>query len=231
MKKNILILVVSLCVASCFPIRNKKKVFNLNEIGDSNLLKKNGYYYTESVEKAHPYYRNAYGGYSNDTTIIYDKIEISTLVLNENGSCMQLGIFSGMQENRSFNYEIKCALQSNNTKESALNHFECYFNKMSEKKLSFIKKNSDIWNQGVYKVFGDSIKIQTYYVSISIFYLYEEIGTIKNDTTFVLTNAIDYENGTKYKINKTYKFKKMDNRPEIASYILKNKKKFNKKNK
>ena len=64
--------------------------------------------------------------------------------------------------------------------------------------------------------------------SVINYNLYEETGFVKNDTTFVLTNVTDYQNGKKHEINKVYKFKRMDNFPQIENYILKNKKKFNK---
>ena len=53
-------------------------------------------------------------------------------------------------------------------------------------------------------------------------------GIIKNDSTFVLTNATDFQTGKKFEIKKVYKFKKMENFPEIDNYILKNKNKFKK---
>ena len=228
LKKTILILTISLTLFSCISIRNKNNLFNLNEIGDSIVLKKNGYYYLENYVKTNPYYRNEYGGYSRDSTIIFDQIRISTLSLKENGSAMKLGSFSGMQENLAYNFGVKCSLQDNNTLESAFEHFECYINKLEENNLNFINSKAEIWDQGIYKITNDTIKIQIFYNSMGNYNLYEETGFVKNDTTFVLTNVTDYQNGKKHEINKVYKFKRMDNFPQIENYILKNKKKFNK---
>ena len=201
---------------------------SLNNIGDSKTLKKNGYYYTEKYVKTHPYYRNEYGGYSNDSTTIINQVTINTLSLSEDGSAIKLGTYSGMQNNSAYNYGIKCNLEDSNTLESAFEHFECYLKEFKNRNLKFPYSKVEIWNQGVYKIENSSITIQIFYNSLGDYNLYEEKGIIINDSTFILTNALDYQTGEKYEIEKVYKFKKMENFPKIDNYILKNKKRFNK---
>jgi len=201
---------------------------SLNNIGDSKTLKKEGYYYTENYIKTNPYYRNEYGGYSRDSTISFNQVRISTLVLKSDGSAMKLGSYSGMQDNLAYNFGIKCNLQDNNTLESAFEHFECYVSELKNKNLIFLNSKAEIWDQGIYKTENNTITIQIFYNTIGDYYLYEERGIITNDSTFVLTSATDFQTGKKYEINKVYKFKKTENFPEIDNYILKNKKKFNK---
>lgn len=217
-----------LCV-SCTAIRNREYLMPLNTVGDQeNSLSKNGYYYLENYVKTNPYYRNEYGGYSRDSTITYSQIRISTLALNSNGSAMKLGSYPGIKDNSSFNYGIKCNLEDNNTLESAFEHFECYIKKIDNKGLNFINAKAEIWNQGVYKISKNKISIQIFYNQFGNYDLYEQTGTILNDSTFVLTKTTDYQTNKSYGINRTYKFKRLDDFPKIDNYILKNKKKFNK---
>ena len=202
---------------------------NLNTIGSNNQeLKLDGYFYQLKKYETYPYYRNEYGGYQQDTTKKYSQIRILPLTLYSDGSVNSLYSFSGFQDNHAFNYRIKCSLEDNNTIENAFEHFECYLRNRPENKLFFINKKAEIWNQGIYKIEDNKITIQIFYNSIGDYYLYEENGIILNDTTFVLKKAKDYQTGKEYKIEKEYHFKKMNNMPKMESYILKNKKKFNK---
>jgi hypothetical protein len=228
MKNRIIITLFLITLSSCISIRNRDKLLSLNEIGDSSVLRKDGYYYTENYIKTNPYHRNEYGGYERDSTITFNQVRISTLSLTQNGSAMKLGSYSGMQYNLSYNFGIKCNLQDNNTLESAFEHFQCYVTELQKKNLIFLNSKAEIWDQGVYKIENNIITIQIFYNSIGNYSLYEEKGIIKNDSTFVLTNATDFQTGKKYEIKKEYKFKKMEDFPEIDNYILKNKKKFNK---
>ena len=228
MKNRILITLFLISLSSCISIRNRDKLLSFNEIGDSKALRKEGYYYTENYIKTNPYYRNEYGGYERDSTLTFNQVRISTLSLKQNGSAMKLGSFSGMQDNLSYNFGIKCNLQDNNTLESAFEHFQCYVNELKKKNLIFLNSKAEIWDQGVYKIENNTITIQIFYNSIGDYSLYEEKGIIKNDSTFVLTNATDFQTGKKYEIKKEYKLKKMEDFPEIDNFILKNKKKFNK---
>ncbi|MFH6966597.1 hypothetical protein [Flavobacterium oncorhynchi] len=228
MKNRIIIVFFLLTIVSCISIKGKKELMSLNNIGDSNTLRKDGYYYTESYVKTNPYYRNEYGGYVRDSTKTFYQVRISTLALKENGSAMKLGSYSGMQDNLAYNFGIKCDLPDNNTLESAFEHFQCYLTELKNKNLFFLNSKAEIWDQGIYKIENNAITIQIFYNTIGDYNLYEETGIIKNDSTFVLTNATDFQTGKKHEINKVYKFKKMKNFPDIDNYVLKNKKKFSK---
>jgi hypothetical protein len=193
---------------------------NINDIGLSkNELNLNGYYYQEQSYKTYPYYKNEYGGYSQDSTKEYNQIRILPIVLSSNGSAEKQGSISGMQENLVFNYKTKCSLESDNTLESAIKHFECLLNNRPENKLNFINNKAEIWSQGVYKVNGNEIAIQIFYNVMGDYHLYEERGTVLNDTTFILTSAIDYQDGKTFEIEKEYHFKEMNNMPKIENYI------------
>lgn len=202
---------------------------NINSIGlTANELKLNGYYYQEKSYETYPYYRNEYGGYSQDKNKKYNQIRILPIVLYPDGSANKLSSFSGMQDNSAFNYGIKCSLEDNNTIESAYEHFECYLKNRPEDNYIFINKKAEIWSQGVFKTDENKIVLQIFYNSRGNYYLYEESGKIINDTTFILNKAKDFETGKEFEINKKYMFKAMGDMPKIESYILKNKNKFDK---
>jgi len=221
--------ILILMFTSCIAIKNKKNLMNINDIGlTKNELKLNGYYYQDKSYKTYPYYKNQYGGYSQDSTKEYNQIRILPIFLDSNGSAEKQGSISGMQDNLGFNYIAKCSLEDNNTIESAFEHFECILNNRPESKLNFINKKAEIWSQGVYKVNGSEIAIQIFYNVMGDYHLYEERGNVLNDTTFILTSAIDYQDGKTFEIEKKYHFKEMNNMPKIESYILKNKNKFEK---
>ena len=221
--------ILILIFTSCIAIKNKKDLMDINKIGlAKNELKLNGYYYLENNHKTFPYYKNEYGGYSQDTTKGYTQIRVSSLLLYADGSAHKLGSFSGMQDNAAFEYGDICALVDSNTIESAFEHFECYLKNMPEDNYFFLNKKAEIWNQGVYKTNGDEIVLQIFYNVMGDYNLYEERGKILNDTTFTLTSAIDYQDGKTFEIEKEYRFRKMDTIAKIESYILKNKNKFDK---
>ena len=200
---------------------------SINDIGDSkNILRKDGYYYMIKEYDTNPYFINEYGGYSKDTANKFKQINISTLALYKDGSAMKLGTFSGMQDNLAFNFNIKCNLDDHNTLESAFEHFECFIKNNQDKGLNFLNAKAEIWNQGVYKIIDNEITLQIFYNSMGNYFLYEEKGKILNDSTFVLENARDFQNGKDFRINKVFVLRRDDKFPYIPNYILKNKNDF-----
>jgi hypothetical protein len=228
LKYLIIFTIILLNFVSCIVIYNKESLMPLSEIGNSNSLRKDGYYYVQSYVKTNPYIKNEKGHYIKDTSTIYEQIRINVLALYENGSAMKLGSYSGMQDNRMFNFGIKCNLEDSNTLENAFEFFECYVNELKDKNLNFINYKAEIWDQGVYNATDKQITVQIFYNLRGNYFLYEESGFIENDTTFIMTKAKDFKNGEELKINKTYRFRKMDDFPFIKNYILENKKKFDK---
>ncbi len=211
----------------CITIYNKKKIIEIKESGDKqNQLKKNGYYYRAVDVETFPYYKNSQGVYSHDSTQPYRQIRIVPLTLFADGSAIKHGSFSGFNENLAFDFRIKCGLEDYNSQEAAFAHFECYVQNIPSQKLNFINKKAEIWNQGLFQVSNDEIKIQIFYNSMGNYYLHEETGKVINDSTFLLTKAKDFQNGKETQIHQIYKFRKMGNFPTIPSYILKHKSKF-----
>lgn len=225
-KNTIITILISACLCGCAVIHNKHALLDLNQIGDSTTLRKNGYFYRELSVRTNPYFRNEYGGFERDSTITFNQVRIAVLALDPDGSAIRFGSYSGMRDNLSFDFGIKCDLQDNNTLESALRHFECHILQRDEQNIHFMNSKAEIWNQGVYKIDKDSIRIQTYYNTRGNYQLYEESGYIENDSTIVLTKSRDYAENQTEAIHKVFRFKQMDNFPQIDNYILKNRKKF-----
>ncbi len=199
----------------------------LDSIGVPNAqLKLNGYYYQEKSEEAYTYYRNSYGGYSQDSSKAFLQTRILPITLFKNGSVNKHGSFSGMQDNLGFEFS-QCNLTDNNTLSSAFKHFECYLTNPPKSRASFITKKAQIWGQGVFKIDGNTIVIQTFYNVMGNYNLFEERGTIVNDSVFKLTTARDYRTDQTKSIKKTYRFKAYKNMPNIESYILSHPTKFN----
>ena len=200
----------------------------INEIGDrQNKLRKNGYYYQTLEIETYPYYKNSYGGYSQDSTKPYKQIRLYPIILFANGSTINYGSFSGLAENSAFNFGQKCNLTDSNTLQSSIAHFECYMQNLPPLRLNFINKKAEIWNQGIFQVSNNEIRIQIFYNSIGNYYLYEKTGKVINDSTFSLSSVKDFQNGKEEKITEIFKFHEMNNLPVISSYILNHKSKFN----
>lgn len=219
---KIYILILVFILTSCVTIYNKKKVMDINDIGlTKNELRLDGYYYQKEIFQSHPYKLSG-NVQIIDTSQTYEQIRILPCVLYSDGSVSKLGSYSGVQDINAFRYDIKCSFSGNNTFDSAMEYFECYFKNMKERN----NRKSSIWDQGVYKVDGEKITLQIFYNVWGNYYLYEERGRILNDTTFILNHAIDYQNGETYDIKEQFYFKKMDSMPKIESYIMNHKKKF-----
>ncbi|MFD1257236.1 hypothetical protein ACFQ3S_10540 [Mucilaginibacter terrae] len=225
--KTLLFLLLAAIVAGCVTIRNEDKLMSVKNIGQtSSQLKLNGYYFHAVTVIKAPYHRNGYGGYSEDTTKKQEQIRVIPLVLYADGSTHVYGSFSGLQENSSFNYRVKCNLEELNTLQNACEHFECYFTAMGNEKVYFYNKKAEILDQGIFRIQNNEIVIQYYYVSMDAYQLAEERGRVLNDSTFVITKIIDHETGKEQATNEVYQFKRWDQLPKMDSYILKNPKKF-----
>lgn len=200
----------------------------LDMIGtDNRSLKLYGYYYQEKEVKSHPYYRNKYGGYSQDSSVIFNEARIIPLILYPDGTAAAMDYFTGLQDNSAFDFKKTCALADRNTIESAFAHFECYLKNEEYKiRTNFITRKAQIWDQGVYRIENNKITIQTFYNLTGNYYLYEESGDIINDSAFILKRKIDFRTGKESEISRVYTFRNMPDMPKIESYILKHKQKF-----
>lgn len=213
---------------SCVTINNKNYLLPISELGlNQEKLQIDGYFYQVIESKAYPYYKNDYGGYSQDTSKGYQQTRIIPLILNANGTAYALGYFSGMQNNSTFNFEV-CGLFDNNSLVGAQTHFECYIQNQTKSKFNFMNKKSEIWNQGVYTIQDKKIVLQIFYNVWGDYFLYEKHGQVNEDGSIAFNYAKDYQNNTEHVINEKYFFRECLNMPEIESYILNNEAKFRK---
>ena len=209
---------------SCFVVNHKKNVLNKVERGDPNKqIKLNGYYYREFEKKAFPYYKNEYGGFSENKNEPYEQKLIEPIILNSNGTVRTFSSQSGLQENLVFDFELNCGLSDSNSTESAIEHFECKLNNDNDR--------FEVWGKGVFKVNKSKVLIQYYINWIGDYYLREKKGEILTDSTFILKEKYDYKLDTTYQINETYKFRKFENKPDSTNFITKHPKRFERKNK
>ncbi len=222
MKKIILYLLILPFLNSCYVVNHKKNVINLNDSGDKlHPINTNGYYYQEKEKMAYPYFKNHYGGFSQDSTRQYQQKVIVPLILNKNGTVRTFGYSNGFQENRVFDYATECGLLDINTFENAKKHFECDIVN-DENRLM-------IWGKGVFKTEDSKILVQYYVNWIGNYYLIEKKGKILNDSTFILTESFDYKLNEKNSINELYKFEYYKNKPDSTSLITKHPKRFGRK--
>ena len=223
MNKLIGILIL-LLFNSCFVVKHKKDVLNVNERGDlNNKMRLDGYYYREFEKKAFTYYKNEYGGYSENKSEPYQQKLIEPIILNSNGAVRTFSYMSGLQENLVFDFGQNCGLSDLNSTKSAIKHFECQLNND--------KDRYEIWGKGVFKADDSNILIQYYVNWIGDYYLQEQKGNILTDSTFVLTERYDYKLDTTYQIKELYRFRKFKNKPDSTSFITKHPKRFGRKNK
>lgn len=222
MNKNILYTLILFIFYSCYVVNHKKNVINLSDSGDKlHPINTNGYYYQEKEKLAYPYFKNHYGGFSQDSTQPYQQKIIIPLILNKNGTVRTFGYSNGFQENRVFNYTSECNLLDINTFKSAQEHFEC--------EIANDENRFPIWGKGVFKTENSKIIVQYYINWIGNYYLREKKGKILNDSTFVLTESFDYKLNQRDSINELYKFKYYINKPDSTSLITKHPKRFGKK--
>jgi hypothetical protein len=200
--------------ASCTIIHNRKNVLNSNEWGSKNQqMKIDGYYYSQSTTASFPYYKNKYGGYSQDSSRPYIQQLINPVIFYENGTAQTFGPRSGLQENAYFNYSDRCSLKDENTIARAKEFFEC--------DIVHYKDRYRTWGKGVYKVLPGEITIQYYINWRGQYYLIEKKGEIINDSAFVLNQEYDHYLDEKKIINEIYIFQRFESKPASRSYLLK----------
>ena len=74
MTKKVTYILILVLFNSCFVVNHKKDVLNKIERGDPNKeIKLNGYYYREFEQKAFPFYKNEYGGFSENKAEPYEQ--------------------------------------------------------------------------------------------------------------------------------------------------------------
>ncbi len=206
-------------LTSCLIIYHKRHVLNLNKVGDKlRPIRTDGYYYQELEKKTFPYYKNKYGGYSQDSSKPYVQKQIEPLTLHKDGSLLTFGISTGFQENRFFDFFANCGLIDFNSIDNAKKHFEC--------DIEHYEDRYPIWGKGVFKTENDEIVIQYYVNYIGAYYLVEKKGIILNDSSFILKTRLDYYSNYRKDINEIYNFQHFDIKPDSTNYILKHKRKF-----
>lgn len=200
-------------------VKHKKYVINLDKVGDSlRPIRTDGYYYQEREEMTFLYYKNSYGGFSQDTTKPYLQKQIIPLVLYKDGSLLTFGTSTGFRESYAFDYTLNCGLFDFNSTDNAKKHFEC--------DLRYYKNKYPIWGKGVFKTEKDEIIIQYYVNWLGDYYLVEKKGEILSDTSFVLTKRFDFKLNKGKDINEVYRFEQFDNKPDSTNYIMKHRRKF-----
>ena len=226
--KYIVLIFIALIMFSCVTVSNRSNVFNLNTIGNNEgVLKTNGYYYCELEEQAYPYYKNEYGGYSQDTSKPYIKKMIQPLLLYKNGGVHRWPLTSGMKENR---YDqMACGLPDDNSFFFAKVYFECSLMRGSKPDRG---KFGTLYAKGVFKTQQDKIVVQYYECTgppmTADYYLIEKTGKILNDTTFVLKSMYNFRSKESTDINEVYLYQHYTIKPDSANYILNHKKRFKK---
>ena len=221
MTKYLKYILILLLFNSCYVVMHKKSVINIENRGDQNgKIKLDGFYYSEFEQDAFPYFKNDYGGYSEDKRNPYQQKAIEPIILNSNGTVRSFNNQSGFQENLVFDFKQNCGLEDKNTFENAIEHFECLLNNDNDR--------YDVWGKGVFSADKSKITIQYYINWIGDYYLREKRGEILNDSTFVLSERYDYKLDTIYEINELYRFKRFRNKPDSTNFITKHPKRFGK---
>lgn len=187
-----------LITSSCTILRysSEFKVLKKQEVINDNKLKLNGYYFN-NYEIQHPNYLpvKATYFYIFYSTGIIDRSNISSIEYDDQG----------------------IELPVDNTYKNVLKNYHKYLEQVPYKPDSYS-------NWGIYRINGDSIRIQYYVRAMSPWFKYdltERKGVILNDTTFLLTKYIDYvdEEYTK-DTNELYHFRKLDQKPDSTSWVI-----------
>lgn len=221
-----LIYILLLTFASCITVNNRSDVLDLDNIGDTDgFLKTKGYYYAELEQQAYLYYKNQYGGYSQDSSKPYMQKLIQPLILYENGGVENGSLTSGMKENLA--NQSTCGLADNNSVFFAKLYFECGLSRAGNADQNDF---GTLYAKGVFKAQRDKIVVQ-YYGNygppmIAEYYLIEKKGAILNDSTFVLKSMYNFRTKELIDINETYFYQAYSIKPDTENYILSHKKRF-----
>lgn len=205
-----------------------KSLVNLPEknfILNPNILKTDGYYYTERTRISYCKNKRVGSGSRPVETSKYEQKGISYLFLfvdgylYNGGLSMLPGVLSGE------NYYDHCNLvDSNNNFYNARSHLEHWLKEGTIGKDKGTYKKG-LFQRGVYQINEKNIKLQHYAGSEGGPYLLEYIGEILNDTTFVITSRRSYDGWSDYE-DWLFKFKKFPIKPDSINYIRNNKHKF-----
>jgi hypothetical protein len=227
------ILIISVLGFSCTPRIFNRNDLIINEKTDSSKTKSfriDGYYYhkTESLDFLKEIPKQG-GGVKKLADSEFKRKEIEALILYSNGYLYcsdNLLISTEIEVNRS----TESDLERLNHYDSVLIQFE---HDLKNNHFASRPKNgrkSDIWNWGVYKVDNDSILIQYYRNELGDYYLIEQTGVIQNDSTLTILSEREYKSpnskGYYMTLEKIYKFKHLDSKPDSTNYIMMNEDKF-----
>lgn len=225
MRTKFLIFITILTYSSCgiFKTHHKNELidFENNQI-PKNVLKLNGYYYTELERDANRYDK------------VKEKVKyLSVFFIYEDGFVINIGGIDGIT-----NYYCAEKVKYENTYESAHKTIEL----MLESQFSTDKKTkricgfkpNDINQKGLVKIDTDKIIIQTYRIekqnpqkdSFNSAYLWEINGVIKTDSTFVIHKEKEYRTNKSTTKMSLFKFRETEQKPRIENYFKKNKNRF-----
>ena len=234
MRKEIkLLLIIYLIFTSCAITHHKKELigFEENRISTSTL-KLDGYYYSELECEYGEYPPFLIDEYYKKTGIKKIKY-LSVFFIYEDGFVLNLERIDGLSH-------YYCAEKKlyENTYESAHKSVELMIESQNSeirmiKRICGFKPNY-INNKGLTQVKNDSIKIQFYRVekqnlkkdSYNSYYLHEINGVIESESSFTIKSEIEFRNNKTIFVNKSFKFRETEQKPNIENYFKKNEKRF-----
>lgn len=227
MKTKFFIYLFLFGIVGCMP--SKRYVYLPPEHfkADKELLKTNGYYYTEKTTKYHCEYLFKEGRKIKSDSTLYNRKHLRLLFLYDNGLSYHSGgeMLAGLFLDTNYKDDSHCDKLTNwNTYEKAHQYAQ-----MKLKNGSW--DNHHKAHKGTYKIENDSqITVQVYLTGLNYNYILAELkGSIKNDSTIYFSSYHEYHPKYSKELNETYHFKQFDKKPDSTSYILENRKKFGKK--
>lgn len=215
-------------IQSCFSqiqIHNKKNLFSREEIGNINHLSfaTDGYYYTIKTDTLyHKADLQHDGTYNKEKSYYYPVKYLRCLFFSTDGFVIQKDFTTPYVHNQdSIKYYNQNLITIFEKRLAASNRVEGLVKKED---LWFLNKKAQIWNNGIYKIEGNSIDVQLYKNVRGDYYLVGYSGSFKNDD-LVFTKEYLYEEKQTHNDTLYYKFRKF-NLKTISNYIKENPKKF-----
>ncbi|WP_185226175.1 hypothetical protein [Chryseobacterium indologenes] len=225
-RRMILIFCMFFFMQACFPqIHNRNDLFPKKEIGSVNKsnFETEGYYYnikTDTLYYKHDLQRN--GTYNKEKSYYYPIKYLRCLFFSKDGFVLQKDFTTPHVYNQdSVKYYNENLISIFEKKLTSTYNVE---GPVKKKDLWFFNKKAQIWNNGIYKVRGDSIEMQLYKNVLGNYYLVRYSGVYKK-RSLVFTKEYAYKENKIYHDNLIYEFKKF-NIATISNYIRENPKKF-----
>jgi hypothetical protein len=225
MVRNIILISIFFILYACSPaVYHRENLFSQKDIGKNiSKFRTDGYYYRILNDSL--YYKNNLkndGTYDKDKSFNYQLKFLRCLFFTDDGFVIQKDFTTSyvynMDSVKYYNENLIFIFEKELDKNNTVNGI------VKKTNTWFLNEKAQIWNNGIYKIETDSIKMQIFKNVLGDYYMVEYTGTY-NDNTIRFTKEYAYKEKKLHNDNLEYQFKKHKIK-NVENYIKENKQKF-----